>query len=472
MEILKETNFDNPDVVRLIENNYLLNLVTQIQSSNFKSQILEATRTIPVNVKPIREWTKKEIKNWAREAKNHPDLIEYKVNFIVEALAVIKQAISLDSNFDLTEAQIISCLVILHSKNDKGRLIQVNTGEGKSTIISVLAVIYALMGKYVDIITSSPVLAERDAKEKANFYDMFKLQCSDNSDKSIYVRGEKPCYKKPIVYGDVAQFQFDTLRNDYSDLKTLACRRYDLAIVDEVDSMLIDDSSKIARLATTIAGIDQLQIIYHVLWHELTTISQRIMEFDEKFYLFYGKISFQNEKIILEYTNERKQTEKISDLKDYVARTLDISHIGKIITNSDEFDVFIRDHLRNYITQYINKEYQVPKNFVGFVNLQIPRWIDSALIAYEYQENVHYVVHNGLIKPVDFDSTGIIQNFSNWSDGLHQFLQIKHNLKMTSATFMTNFLSNRGYFKKYRTNLFGLTGTLGSDASRKVLTKV
>ncbi|CAF3422734.1 unnamed protein product, partial [Rotaria sp. Silwood2] len=84
-----------------------------------------------------------------------------------------------------------------------------------------------------------------------------------------------------------------------------------------------------------------------------------------------------------------------------------------------------------------------------------------------YQENVHYIVHDGLIKPVDYYSTGIVHSSSNWSDGLHQFLQLKHNLKMTSETFTTNFLSNIGYFKKYGSNLCGLTGTLGSEKARQ-----
>ena len=68
-------------------------------------------------------------------------------DFITEALAVIKRAYLLDSGFHLTDAQILSFLVLLNAKSDKGRLLQVATGEGKSTIISVLAVIHALKGK-------------------------------------------------------------------------------------------------------------------------------------------------------------------------------------------------------------------------------------------------------------------------------------------------------------------------------------
>jgi preprotein translocase subunit SecA len=105
---------------------------------------------------------------------------------------------------------------------------------------------------------------------------------------------------------------------------------------------------------------------------------------------------------------------------------------------------------------------KIPNNFKDFVSNQTPKWIDNAIVALNYQENVHYVVHEGLIKPVDFYSTGIVQNSTNWSDGLHQFLQIKHSLKMTSETFTTNFLSNMEYFRRYGCNMFGFTGTLGS----------
>ena len=102
----------------------------------------------------------------------------------------------------------------------------------------------------------------------------------------------------------------------------------------------------------------------------------------------------------------------------------------------------------------------------------MPKWVNNAIVAFNYQENTHYIIHEGVIKPVDYNSTGIVQSCTNWSDGLHQFLQIKHKLKMTSETFTTNFLSNMGYFKRYGGNLFGLTGTLGSDKAKEVLSDV
>ncbi len=181
----------------------------------------------------------------------------------------------------MNDAQILSCIIILNKKKDQGRLIQVATGEGKSIIVSVLAIKNCLQGKKVDIVTSSSVLAERDAKSKSHLFALFELTCSDNNDKSIYIKGAKDCYKKNIVYGDSAQFQFDILRDEYYLLDTIASRKSEIVIVDEVDSMLIDDSSKIARLSSIIAGIDQLQPIYHFLWNSYISLTEKIYFIDE-----------------------------------------------------------------------------------------------------------------------------------------------------------------------------------------------
>lgn len=127
----------------------------------------------------------------------------------------------------------------------------------------------------MDVITSSPVLAERDAKEKSRLFRMFKLTCSNNNDTSVYLKGAKTCYQCDIVYGECAQFQFDQLRDQYSQLGTLAGRKCSVAIVDEVDAMLIDDSSKIARLSSTAAGMDHFLPIYGFIWQKLSEIRQR-----------------------------------------------------------------------------------------------------------------------------------------------------------------------------------------------------
>ncbi|CAF4827674.1 unnamed protein product, partial [Rotaria socialis] len=465
IEELGNLNSNNEDLKTFMGIN-LLEVVEKIKSSDLVSQVIKDQ---PIY---ITQWTEEQIRQWAQIVKENVNYWTKINDFTIEALAVIERANFLVTQFHLSDAQILSCLIALNANVDKGRLLQVGTGEGKSTIVSVLAVIHALKGKKVDIITSSRVLAERDAKEKAKFYNIFDFQCSDNNDKSIYLAGPKKCYRENIVYGEATQFQFDILRTEYAQLNTLDDRKCEVAIVDEVDSMLIDDSSKIARLATSMAGMDQLHIIYHVLWNRIVYLQDKIIEINDKMYLLYGKIGFEEGKMILEHADEKGNIIKISDLRTHLASKSDISDIGQPIRENEELDVFIKKNLDIYVRELIKATIKIPKNFVDFVDTQIPKWIDNAITALNYQEKVHYVVQEDVIKPVDYYSTGIVQSSTNWSDGLHQFLQIKHNLRMTSETFTTNFLSNRGYFTRYGSNLFGFTGTLGSEKTKQVLADV
>ncbi|CAM4826836.1 unnamed protein product [Rotaria magnacalcarata] len=283
-ELIQEFESGNSHIKNLknLGEEKLRSLIEKIKSSNLFSEVLKnisqdrsnANNQIPSIC--ISQWTKNHILQWADIVKaNIETRNTNSEDFIVEALAVIKQANFIETRFHLTDAQILSCLIILNANKDQGRLLQLATGEGNSTIISALAVFYALQGKKVDIITSSPVLAERDAKEKEKFYHMFDLQCSHKNDKVVYLSGPKTCYKEQVVYDEAAQFQFDTLRTE--------------------------DSSKIARLATSISDMDQLQIIYHLLWNQLISMQDKIIQLDGELYLLYGKIKLEQNRISLEY---------------------------------------------------------------------------------------------------------------------------------------------------------------------------
>jgi hypothetical protein len=463
-KLIEELKEKNPEFGSSIDEGKYLNWIKAASQRNIKSYFLPSNQLY----QPICDWGYKDIKIWADKVKASSDLFLQQPDFIKELLAVLNQANCLNTGFYLTASQLLSCLIALEKSPDRGRLLQVTTGEGKTTIVSLLAVIYALQGRCVDIITSSPVLAERDAKQRASFYKMFSLECSDNNDRGVYISGPKDCYQKPIVYGEAAQFQFDTLRDKYSALNTLSGRVTAMAIVDEVDSMLIDDSSKIARLATTIPGMDQIQIIYHLLWHRLVLLQEKIIDINGQIFYFYGKLGFAENIVTLEYANQDGEIFKVEDIDGYVKANSNIDNIGVRI--DEDFNSWIATHLNQHIKELLSSgKISVPSNFKAFVDSQLDKWIQSVLLAYNYQENVRYVIEQGLIKPVDYTSTGVVQNSTNWGDGLHQFLQVKHNLKMSCETLTTNFLSNVGYIKKYQQNLIGLTGTLGSDSAKKVL---
>jgi preprotein translocase subunit SecA len=111
---------------------------------------------------------------------------------------------------------------------------------------------------------------------------MFNLIVADNSDEGYGFIETKECYKNHvnIIYGDAANYQFDILRHEYSALGTRGTRNFDttIAIIDEVDSMLIDDNSKIAMLADTMPGMSNLNIFFTTIWQELDRIDISFQE--------------------------------------------------------------------------------------------------------------------------------------------------------------------------------------------------
>ena len=455
---LEKINEDNSSLVNYIRTG-LPKELEEIKKNDLKSVI------ICIQL-PIAEWGIKQINNWSKEIKSKGKQFSN-----LEAIAVIKRANFIFTGYHLTDTQILCSLIALKEEpNTRGKLLQVATGEGKSTIVCILAIINALKNKQVHVITSSPVLAERDSREKMKLFKMFGLTCGNNNDKTVYLHGRKDCYKADIVYGEMSQFQFDTLRDQYSMLGTLGVRKCEIAIIDEVDSMLIDDSSKIARLSSTAAGMDYFQVVYVYIWQRLLAIKEKFIMFNGKMYLVNGKVEFENGKIILEYSDVNNNIIKITDLERHVTNNDDISDIGEVI--NEDLDDYLKKCLDKYLSSLISeKKLEIPNVYKEFYEKQKSKWIYNAIEALNYQENVHYVVQEGQIKPVDFYSTGIVQSSTNWSDGLHQFLQIKHNLKMTSETFTTNFLSNISFINSYK-HVYGLTGTLGSEKAKYVLKDV
>ena len=80
-----------------------------------------------------------------------------------------------------------------------------------------------------------------------------------------------------------------------------------------------------------------------------------------------------------------------------------------------------------------------------------------------------YIVQDKAIYPVDFKSTGVIETNKRWGDGLQQFLEIKHRLPRSPLPLITNFLSSIDFFKRYGSNIIGVSGTLGKDAEKKFM---
>ncbi|CAF5103906.1 unnamed protein product [Rotaria sp. Silwood1] len=206
--------------------------------------------------KVMKYYEKETMRMTSFDIQNQQNYVDkyYKIAVIIHAVYIFKQVRPRD-------IQILSFLLFIESEHkNRGRLAQIRTGEGKSIIVAMLAVYLSLESskKYVDIITTSEILAQRDAQEFASFYQMFNLTVGHN----CHDPSESSNYNFDIIYGTVTQFAGDLLRTEfYLNTEIRDDRPYSTVIIDEVDSMFIDQREHFTQLASLTPGYKSLNII-------------------------------------------------------------------------------------------------------------------------------------------------------------------------------------------------------------------
>ena len=349
-----------------------------------------------------KDWDIVQCSNWISDNKNNLfNSNNGNKDFIPEIFAVFSILNKNIGLYHLKRIQLLSLLLLTSNYPNGGVFCEIGTGEGKSTIVEFLAVFLALSGKKVDIIRSSPILAERDAKDqyKIMFFEVLGLTMGYSSNVNDKFR-----YEKQILYGDVLTNEGDILRNVYEKLDIRKGRQFDFIIIDEVDNLSLDNLSSKTQLVSSFPGKDYL-------------------------YSFYFCI------LIKLFQLDKDNTNK----------------------SENERNVFYPEYLKDEIEKLI------------------PCWVDSAItIFYHMKENKDFIINEkGEINPVDFSNTGIVQRNMVWENGMHQMLQILNILRIHPESTGTNYLSNVSYFKKYfknnKSNIFGVTGTIGEISSQKIL---
>lgn len=332
---------------------------------------------------------------------------------IHEQIAVIMRAIKIFRNYEPRDIQILSLLILLNPEDGKGRLAQINTGEGKTTIIAMLSVLKVLAGHSVDVITSSPELAKPQAEELEDFYAMFGLTVSHNGNDEV----EKSTrYKSDIVYGTAAEFQGDILRDEFSKLGTRGGRECDFGIVDEVDSMLIDGRDHIVMLSSEMPAMNYLEPFYAAIWIQVGIFANAIIKENGKFYL----------KERMSIDGDEEEATPIEGSKEDFIRIHIYEKLKEEIEKGEESELKIPNHLREMILE-----------------TQLEKWIDSAINAkYHFKLNQHYILEKGKVVPVDSDNTGVLQQNTNWNNGLHQFIQLKHGVCNKNPNLTSHFYLN------------------------------
>jgi preprotein translocase subunit SecA len=272
-------------------------------------------------------------------------------------------------------------------------------------------------------------LAKRDAENEKNrkIYESLGIKVDHCiKDKNSHERGPKKCYLADVVYGDAHNFQADILSDKYMLEGTRNNREYDVIIVDEIDSMFVDNYATSTLLSGEKPYMKRLNYILISMWIHLS--------FNIDLYHMTKDDIIQNKGNLM--SSMTKIGEKI--LED----------------NKSLYSKYLYDFAKDQLKE---------------------KWPNSAIEAALMVENERYLVNNGKIEPVDNENTGVIQHNTHLSYGLQQFLQLKHNCAMTAVSNISSYLSNVGFFKLYINkekninNIFGLTGTLGSQTAQDLL---
>ena len=338
--------------------------------------------------------------------------------FLPEAFAMVREAARRTIGMRHFDVQILGGIA-LH----KGNIAEMATGEGKTLVATLPAYLNALVKKGVHIVTVNDYLAGRDRDWMCPVYEFLGLSVGVvQSDMSFEER--KYAYSCDITYGTNNEFGFDYLRDNMAvSLDQLVQREHFFAIVDEVDSILIDE----ARTPLIISGpVEETTDKYYIAEKLARRLKgRRILEKDE--------IDAKYKGVDLE-----KGTDYLCDEKN---QSVTLTDEG--LKKCEEM-LGIKDLYEDIYTEW-------------------PHHIRQALRAKEFfRRDKDYIVKEGKVIIVD-EFTGRLMPGRRWSDGLHQAIEAKEGLKIQQESQTLATITLQNYFKMY-TKLAGMTGTAYTEA--------
>lgn len=444
------------DLKKLVTETVKVNFDSDDRKEKEKARLLANYDKLSKQIQPYLSMTENQLKNNVDNIRN-ADYYSM-VAFVIHVSNIIFKS-------EMRIVQKLSVLLALNSNGDCSRILQINTGEGKTRIIAVLAVIKALQGFKVDVITSSTELAQIQCKKLESFYIFFKLKvaCNANLSDSDYIYGRRkkngcllakifeelgifdPVYESNVIYGSADDFEADILRDEFDENGVRCGRKCEFAIVDEVDNMMIDGRQHMLRLSSPVPSVFYLLPVKAIIWNQILNLSKIVTKRNG---IWYKLCEDENQNIVTELLNE--------SILGFAKRII-LPLLQQIL------------HLDNNNSNELNKKLLIPKHLEKFTSDKLTRWIENAAYAkFEMKEGYEYILEGNKIVYVDVENTGVLHDTMRWNDGLHCFLEMKHDCSMEPEHITTNFMSHVTFFLRYGTNLIGLTGTVGGETSRSM----
>jgi preprotein translocase subunit SecA len=402
--------------------------------------------------------------------------------------------------------------VVLH----KGKIAEMATGEGKTLVATLPVFLNALTGNGVHVVTVNDYLSKRDSEWMGPLY-MFhglSVDCIDKHQPNSEAR--RQAYLADITFGTNNEFGFDYLRDNMANSPSdLVQRQHNYAIVDEVDSVLIDD----ARTPLIISGpvpkgedqlfetlrplVERLVEAQRKLATQFLADAKRMIASDDKKVQEEGFLSLyrshkalprnkalikflsepgikagmlKTEEIYMEQNNKRmpEAVEPLYFVIDEKINSVDMTDKGlDLITgNAEDPTLFVLPDITSQLSELENRhdlndeqKLEMKDQLMAEYAIKSERvhTINQLLKAYTmFEKDDQYVVIDGQVKIVD-EQTGRIMEGRRYSDGLHQAIEAKEGVKVEAATQTFATITLQNYFRMYH-KLSGMTGTAETEA--------
>lgn len=403
--------------------------------------------------------------------------------------------------------------VVLH----QGKIAEMATGEGKTLVATLPVFLNALTGNGVHVVTVNDYLAKRDSEWMGTMY-MFhglSVDCIDKHQPNSAAR--RKAYQADITFGTNNEFGFDYLRDNMAiSPEDLVQRAHNYAIVDEVDSVLIDDARTPLIISGPVPkGDDQMFEQYQPLVEQLVNVQrqlatkylaeakQLITENKDKdsvtqgfLQLFRSHKALPKNKPLIKYLSETgikagmlkteayymennnklmpEATDPLYFVVDEKQKSVDLTDKGNewLAKQVSDADLFVLPDITTQLSALeaetdlseedkLNKKDELLTNYA--IKSERVHTLQQLLKAYTmFNRDDDYVVIDGQVKIVD-EQTGRIMEGRRWSDGLHQAVEAKEHVKIEAATQTFATITLQNYFRMYH-KLAGMTGTASTEA--------
>ncbi len=355
---------------------------------------------------------------------------ETEKDIMVEAFAVCREATRRCLGMFHYEVQLSSAVAM-----QDNCISEMKTGEGKTLVQILVAYLNAISGKGVHVMTSNDYLTERDCKENSKVYEFLGLSCGfvpENRTRKISREEKQKLYACDIVYAKASTVGFDYLNDNLvkNEKDRYIKRPFNFAIIDEVDSILLDEASTAMILSSNKKdSLDPLD-------------NENLCKWARDFIKKYDC------KVVPQKVNVEGMT-----------------YTGSILF-LDEKEVMLSQRMSNDIEKYI-PDFDINNNDDVYEHgIRKAAVINAILAQYAYHKDIDYIVENGKEISIIDKNTGRVATGKRLSNGLHEAIEAKENVAIKASNIVTARCTFPDFFSMYSSGICGMTGTSNIEAFR------